>query len=54
MSMVLSWFVSNCAEALMGRHVPVFRQAPLRFDKFRDVSVFVLGAATLATLLSSF
>lgn len=55
MSMVLSWFVSNCAEALLGAAcVRYFVREPLRFDKFRDVSVFVLGAATLATLLSSF
>ena len=55
MSMVLSWFVSNCAEALLGAScVRYFVREPLRFDKFRDVSVFVLGAATLSTLLSSF
>ncbi|HEU5154914.1 MAG TPA: PAS domain S-box protein [Gemmatimonadales bacterium] len=55
MSMVLGWFVSNCTEALIGAAcVRYFVREPLRFDKFRDVSVFVLGAATLATLLSSF
>ena len=53
--MVLSWFVSNCSEALLGAGcVRYFVKGPLRFDKFRDVSIFVLGAATLATLLSSF
>src|SRR5262245_20432991 len=55
MSMVLSWFVSNCTEALLGAAcVRYFVGGSLRFDKFRDVSVFVLGAATLATLVSSF
>ncbi|HEY7028104.1 MAG TPA: PAS domain S-box protein [Gemmatimonadales bacterium] len=55
MSMVLCWFVSNATEALLGAGcVRYFIDGPLRFDKFRNVSVFVLGAATLATLLSSF
>ena len=53
--MVLCWFVSNCTEALLGAGcVRYFVKGPLRFDKFQDVSIFVLGAATLATLLSSF
>lgn len=55
LSMVLCWFVSNVAEALIGafairaylRHVP-------RFDRFRDVVVFLLCAPLVGTLLSSF
>jgi PAS domain S-box-containing protein len=55
MPMVLCWFVSNCSEALLGAGcVRYFVRGPLRFDKFRDVSIFVFGAATLATLFSSF
>ena len=53
--MVLSWFVSNCAEALLGAAgVRFFIDRPVRFDTFRRVAVFVVFAALLAPFLSSF
>jgi PAS domain S-box-containing protein len=53
--LVMGWFVSNCSEALIGaavvRHL---LKGPLRFDRSRDVGVFIFGGAFLATFLSSF
>jgi len=55
LSMVLSWFVSNSAEALIGAAgVRRFNDRPAQFDSFRQVGVFVLFAAILAPFLSSF
>jgi PAS domain S-box-containing protein len=55
LSMVLSWFVSNSAEALIGAAgVRRFSDRPIQFDSFRQVGVFVVFAAILAPFLSSF
>jgi signal transduction histidine kinase len=55
LAMVLGWFASNSAEALIGAVcVRRFCAAPLRFDSFRDVGVFLLFGAFVAPLLSSF
>lgn len=55
LSMVLCWFVSNVTEALIGAFVVhgVLHRVP-QFDRFRDLTVFLLGAVLLGTLLSSF
>jgi PAS domain S-box-containing protein len=54
-AMVLCWFVSNAAEALIGAEcVRRFARGPLRFDRVRDGTVFVLLAGVLAAFLSSF
>ncbi len=54
-AMVLSWFVSNSAQALIGAicisYLVVDR---LRFDRVRDLTVFILMGAFLAPFLSSF
>src|SRR6476661_7406754 len=53
--MVLSWFVSNSAEALIGAvGVRRFNDRPAQFDIVRQVTVFVVIAAILAPFLSSF
>jgi hypothetical protein len=53
--MVLGWFVSNSSEALIGagiiRH---FIKGPLHFESFRQVGVFVVGAALIGNFVSSF
>ncbi|HEX5073023.1 MAG TPA: PAS domain S-box protein [Gemmatimonadaceae bacterium] len=55
LSMVLSWFVSNSAEALIGAvGVRRFTDRPTQLDSFRQVGVFVVFAAMLAPFLSSF
>ena len=55
LTMVLGWFVSNSAEALIGAVcIRRFCASPLRFGSFRDVGVFLLFGAFLAPLLSSF
>jgi signal transduction histidine kinase len=55
LAMVLGWFASNSAEALIGAVcIRRFCASPLRFDSFRDVGVFLLLGAFLAPLLSSF
>jgi signal transduction histidine kinase len=55
LTMVLGWFASNSAEALIGAVcIRRFCAAPLRFNSFRDVGVFLLFGAFLAPLLSSF
>ena len=52
--LVLAWFVSNCSEALIGAGVVrAMTRAPLRFDRSRDVWIF-MGAAFLGTFFSSF
>jgi signal transduction histidine kinase len=54
-SMVLCWFVSNVAEALIGAFaIHAWLHRPPQFDCFRDVVVFLLCAPLLGTLLSSF
>jgi PAS domain S-box-containing protein len=53
--MVLSWFVSNCAEALIGAMlIRRYVKGPLRLDSVRRVAFFVVGGAILPALLSSF
>ena len=53
-AMVLSWFVSNVTEAVIGAGlVRVLLRRPLTFASLEDVAVFAL-AATLATFLSNF
>lgn len=55
LSMVLCWFVSNVAEALIGAvAIRSVLHRPPRFDRFRDLVVFLIGAPLLGTLLSSF
>ena len=55
LSMVLSWFVSNSAEALIGAiGVRRFIARPVQFDTFQRVGIFVIFAAILAPFLSSF
>jgi PAS domain S-box-containing protein len=53
--MVLGWFVSNASEGLIGagivRH---YIKGPLKFETFREVSIFVVGAAFIGTAISSF
>src|SRR5437899_659633 len=54
-AMVLGWFASNSSEALIGAAcIRVLVAGPLRFDSFRDVSVFLIFGTFLAPLLSSF
>ena len=52
--MVLSWFVSNCSEALIGAAcVRRFAGYPFRLDRLGNVGIFA-AAGLAATLLSSF
>jgi signal transduction histidine kinase len=54
-SMVLSWFVSNSSEALIGAGCAIyFIGRPLRFDRFRNVAFYVALAACFGTFVSSF
>ncbi|HKW38506.1 MAG TPA: MASE1 domain-containing protein [Burkholderiales bacterium] len=54
-AMVLGWFASNSAEALIGAVlIRRFCAARLNFDSFRDVGVFLVFGTFLAPLLSSF
>jgi PAS domain S-box-containing protein len=55
LTMVLSWFASNCSEALIGAVATRFLTGKqLAFDRFRCVCVFLLCGVLLAPLLSSF
>ncbi len=53
--MILGWYISNCSEALIGaaivRHLV---KGELRFDRSRDVGVFIFGAAFMGTFVSCF
>ncbi len=54
-AMVLSWFVSNSFQALFGAFfICKFVADGLRFDKFRDLTIFLFFGAFLAPFLSSF
>ena len=54
-SQVLAWFISNCSEALVGAGcIRTLVKGPLRFDSFRNVSVFIMYGAILAPFVSSF
>jgi PAS domain S-box-containing protein len=53
--MALSWYLSNCAEALIGAaFIRYVIPRPVRFDSFSRVAVFVGFGAFLAPFLSSF
>jgi PAS domain S-box-containing protein len=53
--MVLGWFVSNASEGLIGAAiVRRYVKEPLDFEGFRQVSIFVVGAAFIGTFVSSF
>jgi PAS domain S-box-containing protein len=53
--MALSWYVSNCSEALIGAAgVRWFVGGPLRIDSVRRVGIFVAVGAVGAPFLSSF
>ena len=48
-------FLTNCSEALIAAgFIRAFSDAPQRFDTFRRVVVFIVGAGLIAPLLSSF
>ncbi len=54
-AMVLAWFVSNSVQALTGALlIQLFVNRPIRFDSFRDLSIFLFFAAFVAPFLSSF
>ena len=54
-AMVLSWFVSNVAQALLAAFcISLLVKDRLRFDRFRDLIIFILLGAFLAPFLSSF
>lgn len=54
-AMVLSWFISNVAQALLGAFaICWFVRDRLRFDRFHDLTIFILCGAFLAPFLSSF
>ena len=53
--MAFSWYVSNCAEALIGAACIRYTiMRPVRFDSVRRVAIFVGFGALLAPFLSSF
>ena len=53
--MVLSWYVSNCTEALIGgAAIRWMIPRPVRFDTFHRVGSFVVLGAGVAPFLSSF
>jgi PAS domain S-box-containing protein len=55
MTMILSWFVSNVAQALFAAFcICKLVDDRLRFDRFRDLTIFILLGAFLAPFLSSF
>jgi PAS domain S-box-containing protein len=54
-SMVLSWFASNCVQAVLAAAlITYFIKESLRFDKFSHLLVFLLFGAFLAPFLASF
>jgi two-component system sensor kinase FixL len=55
LSMVLCWFVSNVAEALIGAcFIRGVLHRPPQFEHFRDLVVFLIGAPLLGAFVSSF
>jgi PAS domain S-box-containing protein len=53
--LVMGWFISNCSEALIGATIVRYLvKGPLRFDRSRDVGIFIFGGAFLGPFLSSF
>jgi two-component system sensor kinase FixL len=54
-TMLLCWFMSNSCEALIGAGcVRYLLDGPVRFDRLRNVGIFILFAAFLGPFLSSF
>lgn len=54
-AMVLSWFISNSVQALIGAvSIRALVKAPLRFDSFRHLTIFLILGAFLAPFLASF
>jgi two-component system sensor kinase FixL len=54
-TMILCWFISNSCEALIGAGcVRYLIDRPVRFDRLRNVGIFILFAVFLAPFLSSF
>lgn len=54
-AMVLSWFISNSFQALFGAFfICKFVEDGVRFDKLRDLTIFLVFGAFLAPFLSSF
>jgi PAS domain S-box-containing protein len=55
LTMVVCWFISNCAEAVIGAGLTCYLlRGPVRFDNLRSVTAFCLCAAFLGPFLSSF
>ncbi|MQA92428.1 MAG: GAF domain-containing protein [Gemmatimonas sp.] len=55
LAMVLCWYVSNSTEALLGAVILKSRaERTFRLDRYVNVVIFILGAAFLAPLLTSF
>lgn len=55
LTMSLCWFVSNVAEALLGAAIMLwYLGAAPRFDRVRDLSIFVFAGVLIAPVLSSF
>ncbi|HEV7475149.1 MAG TPA: PAS domain-containing protein [Pyrinomonadaceae bacterium] len=54
-AMILSWFISNSFQALFGAYfICRFVDGRLRFDKLRDLTIFLFFGAFMAPFLSSF
>jgi PAS domain S-box-containing protein len=54
-AMILSWFISNSFQALFGAFfICKFVEDGLRFDKLRDLTVFLIFGVCLAPFLASF
>jgi two-component system sensor kinase FixL len=54
-AMILCWFISNSCEALIGAGcVRYLIDHPVRFDRLRNVGIFIFFAAFLGPFLSSF
>lgn len=54
-SLVIGWYISNCSDALIGAGIirALLKRQP-RFDRMRDVGVYIGAAAVTATFFSSF
>jgi PAS domain S-box-containing protein len=54
-ALVIGWYLSNCSEALIGASlVRALVRRQVRFDRARDVGIFIFCAALVATFFSSF
>jgi signal transduction histidine kinase/integral membrane sensor domain MASE1 len=55
LAMVISWFISNCTEVLIGAALlRRYATSPFTLDRFTNVSLFLVFGAFAAPLLSSF